>query len=343
MNRQIALLIFVSATLAACAGGPKQLAKPAPVVDLSSGPSGTPQAASAPKAETKTTVPATSSSEPTSGGYLAGDGPGADAPANLNDVPDAIPKAEPFHRYANRPYSALGKTYTPLEATGNYKEMGIASWYGKKFHGQRTSIGEVYNMYGMSAAHPILPIPSYARITNLASKKSVIVRVNDRGPFLHDRIIDLSYTAAYKLGILNNGSAEVLVESIAVDGSEQLTPVVVTSTPITSSPVTVDPAPPVVVVPEVQKPALTSATKGTPPAAGNVYLQLGAFKSSQGAESFLAKMQSTLGDVGKALSLNQKDGLERVHLGPYATADEARAASEKLKVRLGFKPFVSVR
>jgi rare lipoprotein A len=343
MNRQIVLLILVAATLAACAGGPKQLAKPAPVVDLPSGPSNMPQVASESKAETKNSVPASTRPELTSGGYLAGDGPGADAPANLFDVQDAVPKAEPLHRYANRPYSALGKTYTPLEATGNYKEMGIASWYGKKFHGQRTSIGEVYNMYGMSAAHPVLPIPSYARITNLATKKSVLVRVNDRGPFLHDRIIDLSYTAAYKLGIVNNGSAEVLVESIAADGSEQLTPAVVTSTPITSAPVSADPAPPVVVVPEAPKPALTFATKETPPAAGSVYLQLGAFKSSQGAESFLAKMQSTLGDVGKALSLNQKDGLERVHLGPYATADEARAASEKLKVRLGFKPFVSVR
>lgn len=343
MNRQITLLILVTATLAACSGVPVQHAKPAPVVELPAGPSNTLQTLSEPKAETKSTVPATTSPEPTSGGYLAGDGPGAEAPANLNEVPDAIPKAEPLHRYANRQYTALGKTYTPLEAPGNYKEMGIASWYGKKFHGQRTSIGEVYDMYGMTAAHPVLPIPSYARITNLATKKSVIVRVNDRGPFLHDRIIDLSYTAAYKLGIINNGSAEVLVESIAVDDSESLTPAVVTSTPIISATVSADPAPPVVVVPEIQKPALATATKETPPVAGNVYLQLGAFKSSQGAESFLAKMQSTLGDVGKTLSLYQKDGLERVHLGPYATADEARAASEKLKVRLGFKPFVSVR
>ncbi len=342
MNRQFALLILVIATLAACAG-PKQLAKPAPVVDLPAGPGNTPQVATEPKAESKSSIQATTGSEPANGAYLAGDGPGADAPANLDDVPDAVPKAEPLHRYANRPYSALGKTYTPLEAPGNYKEMGVASWYGKKFHGQRTSIGEVYDMYGMSAAHPVLPIPSYARITNLATKKSVIVRVNDRGPFLHDRIIDLSYTAAYKLGIINNGSAEVLVESIAVDGPESLTPAVVTSTPITSAPVAADPTPPVVEVIEVPKPAMVAAAKDTPTAAGNVYLQLGAFKSQQGAESFLAKMQSTLGDTGKTLSLFQKDGFARVHLGPYATADDARVAGDKLKVRLGFKPFVSVR
>jgi rare lipoprotein A len=315
------------------------------VVDLAAGPSNTPEAAVEPKTDTTLVVPAVTNPKPTAGGYLAGDGPGssANAPANLNDVPDAIPKAEPLHRYANRPYTALGKTYTPLEAPGNYKEMGIASWYGKKFHGQRTSIGEVYDMYGMTAAHPVLPIPSYARITNLANKKSVIVRVNDRGPFLHDRIIDLSYTAAFKLGIINNGSAEVLVESISGDGAEALTPAVVTSTPITSAPAAADPSPPVVVVPELPKPELATTTKETPPVAGNIYLQLGAFKSTQGAESFLAKMQSSLGDSGKPLSVYQKDGLARVHLGPYGTADEARAASEKLKARLGFKPFVSVR
>ena len=343
MNRQIVLLTLVTAMLGACAEAPLKHTKPAPVVDLASGPSSnTPQIASAPKAESTTVAPSTTGPE-TSGGYLSGDGPGADAPANLDDTPDAVPKAEPLHRYANRPYNALGKTYTPLEAPGNYKEQGIASWYGKKFHGQRTSIGEVYDMYGMTAAHPILPIPSYARITNVATKKSVIVRVNDRGPFLHDRIIDLSYTAAHKLGIINNGSAEVLVESIAVDGSEPLTVSTVLPTPIKSEPLALEPTPPVVVVPEVPKSASTPVSSTKAPSAGNIYLQLGAFKSPQGAESFLAKMQSKLGDEGKSLTLYQKDGLERIHLGPYATPDEARAAAEKLKTQLGFKPFVSVR
>jgi rare lipoprotein A len=342
MNRQIALLILATVILAACAEAPTKHVKPAPVVDLSTGPSST-QVTSAPKAETSTAAPATVSP---SGGYLVGDGPGVDTPKNLDDTPDAVPKAEPLHRYANRPYTALGKTYTPLEAPGNYKEQGIASWYGKKFHGQRTSIGEVYDMYGMTAAHPTLPIPSYARITNVATKKSVIVRVNDRGPFLHDRIIDLSYTAAHKLGVINNGSAEVLVESIAVDGSEPLTVSTVLPTPIKSEPLTAEPSPPIVVVPDVPKATTVAAnsTKTTSvAAAGNVYLQLGAFKSPQGAESFLAKMQSKLGDEGKALSLYQKDGLERVHLGPYTTPEEARAAAEKLKTQLGFKPFVSTR
>lgn len=334
MNKQIALLAFATVTLAACADSPKRgagkSAAAAPVVDMAPA-----SASQATPPEAKIEAPASSAAEPVqagSGGYLAGDGPGADAPANLDAIPDAVPKAEPLHRYANREYTALGKTYKPLTVTGAYKEIGIASWYGKKFHGQRTSIGETYDMYGMTAAHTTLPIPSYARVTNIATRKSVIVRVNDRGPFLHDRIIDLSYTAAHKLGIIDSGSAEVEVESIAVDGSAP--PVAAES--IKSEPLpAAESAPPVVVVPT---PAIPPA-----PASSKIYLQLGAFKSEQGAESFLAKMRSKLGQVDRPLALFKKDGLERVHLGPYATQEEARAAGEKLRARLGFKPFLSVR
>ncbi len=228
--------------------------------------------------------------------------------------------------YANRPYSALGKTYTPLTATGNYKERGIASWYGKKFHGQRTSIGETYDMYGMTAAHPTLPIPSYARVTNPANGKSVIVRVNDRGPFLHARIMDLSYVAAYKLGYVNKGSAEVEVESIAVDGN---------------APVTGGVEPPAISVePITPAPTLPVERAGTP--TGKVFLQLGAFKSPQGAESFLAKISAELGDNGKRLSLYEKKGLTRVHIGPYKNANEAHSAADRLATKLGFKPFMSL-
>lgn len=336
MSRQIALITFVTVTLAACAGVSQKSVKPAPVVELASGPGSKSSTPVTVKQESNLATPSASNPEPTAGAYLAGDGPGADAPANLDDIPDAIPKAEPLHRYANRPYSALGKTYTPLLAPGNYKETGIASWYGKKFHGQRTSIGEVYDMYGMTAAHPTLPIPSYARVTNLANKKSVVVRINDRGPFLHDRIIDLSYTAAHKLGIINNGSAEVEVVSIAADGTEPVTISTVLPTPVTSAPI--EPSPPVVVGPKVSTPA----TKSSPAVTGNIYLQLGAFKSPEGAKSFLAKMHSKLGDGGKSLSLFNKDGLQRVHLGPYATQAEARVAAEQLKAQLGVKPYISV-
>lgn len=262
---------------------------------------------------------------PGGGGYLAGDGPGADAPANLDGIPDAVPRAEPLHRYANRPYSALGKTYTPLQTVGSYKARGTASWYGRKFHGQRTSIGDTYDMYGMTAAHPTLPVPSYARVTNLANGKSVVVRVNDRGPFLHNRIIDLSYAAAYKLGYVNNGSAEVEVESIAVNGNAPV--VVAVSAPVVKTES---------VVAETVMPVMP------PDVAGKVYLQLGAFKERQGAESFLSRMRAELGDTGKDIILLHRSGLNRIQLGPYADAEEARRAANTLAGRLGFKPFVSM-
>src|SRR3989338_7808887 len=182
MSRQIAVLILATLVLTACSSTPQRKAEYGKV----------------------TTVPG-------EGGYLAGDGPGAETSINLDGIPDAVPRNEPLHRYANRPYVALGKTYTPLTRMGNFKQRGSASWYGKKFHGQRTSSGDVYDMYAMTAAHPTLPIPSYARVTNLANQKSVIVRVNDRGPFLHERAIDVSYTAAHNLGVVGSGWGEVEV------------------------------------------------------------------------------------------------------------------------------------
>lgn len=324
MNHKLICLLGGVALLSACSGAPKKVetrqGAAAPVVDLRNAGS-VPQAA----------APSTSSA--TGGGaYLAGDGPGADVPANLDAIPDAVPKAEPLHKYANRQYSALGNIYVPLQETGKYKERGSASWYGKKFHGQNTSIGEVYDMYAMTAAHPTLPIPSYARVTNVATGKSVVVRVNDRGPFLHGRIIDLSYVAAYKLGYVNKGSAEVEVESIAVDSNA---PVVAAVEP---APVKVEPA---VVAPVVaMTPTIPVATAGE--TIGKVYLQLGAFKAKQGAQSFLAKMSAATADSGKTLALYEKRGLTRVHLGPYANAEEARKAAAQLQSKLGFKPFVSL-
>jgi rare lipoprotein A len=311
------------ALLSACSNVPKNTESrqgvAAPIVDLRNGGS--------PAQANKTTASTTAS-----GAYLAGDGPGVDEPSNLDTIPDAVPKVELLHKYANRPYSALGKTYIPLQVTGNYKERGAASWYGKKFHGQNTSIGEVYDMYAMTAAHPTLPIPSYARVTHVATGKSVVVRVNDRGPFLHDRIIDLSYVAAYKLGYVNNGSAEVVVESIAVDSN---TPVV---TAVEPALVKVEAA--VVEPVATVTPSIPVATTGG--AAGKVYLQLGAFKAKQGAQSFLAKMSSITAESGKRLSLYEKRGLNRVHLGPYRSAEEARNAATQLQTKLGFKPFVSL-
>src|SRR4029453_3653340 len=129
-------------------------------------------------------------------------------------VPDAVPALEPLHRFANRPYNVFGRDYVPATTLKAYRERGVASWYGRKFHGQKTSNGGTYDMYAMAAAPPALPLPSYARVTNVGTGKSVVVRVNDRGPFLHDRVIDLSYAAADRIGIAPRGSGEVDVEAI---------------------------------------------------------------------------------------------------------------------------------
>lgn len=314
MQRNIALLTLTALLLTACGSTPTR--------------------------ESSST--ATSANTSPSGGYLAGDGPDGNVPADIDNTPDAVPKAEPLHRYANRPYKALGKEYTPLTTVGNYKERGTASWYGKKFHGQRTSIGETYDMYAMSAAHPTLPIPSYARVTNLSNHKSVVVRINDRGPFLHDRIIDLSYAAAHKLDMVAAGSAEVEVESLVPD--TVVTPV---------APVAVVDSEPLPVVSTPIEPAATSpasavaAPVATPAPASakseNVYLQLGAFQTETSAKQFLSKMRHKLGSNQKQLVLLHKGGLMRVQIGPYANADEAREAAPALHHKLGIKPFVSLK
>ena len=308
MNKQIDLIAFAALILSACSTAPTHqpaTQQAAPVLESGSG------------------------AATTGGGYLEGDGPGANTPANLDSIPDAVPRAEPLHPYANRPYVALGRTYTPLTKPGNFTERGIASWYGKKFHGQRTSSGEVYDMFGMTAAHPTLPIPSYARVTNLKNGKAVVVRINDRGPFLHDRVIDLSYAAAYKLGLIGDGSGQVQIDSI-VPGED------VPATVAAREPVRTEALPP------AAPPAAAPLATTTVAASGNVYLQLGAFRSQQAAETFLAKMCGELGSMGQQLSLFMKDGLVRVHLGPYASKDAAGGAAAKLQSKLGFKPMVSL-
>ncbi|QSX36334.1 septal ring lytic transglycosylase RlpA family protein [Shewanella sedimentimangrovi] len=140
-----------------------------------------------------------------------------EAPKNAPDVSgieDAHPRYEPYSRQGNKPYTVLGKSYQVLPSGENFRQSGIASWYGQKFHGHLTSNGETYDMYSMSAAHKTLPLPSYVRVTNLDNSKQIIVRVNDRGPFHEGRIIDLSYAAAHKLGVLQTGTARVQIETI---------------------------------------------------------------------------------------------------------------------------------
>ena len=148
------------------------------------------------------------------GGYYQNDGPPDRAPRDLASIPDAVPKIEPLLARVNRPYVGLGRSYTPLTTDVAFRERGVASWYGKQFHGNRTASGEIYDMFAMTAAHPTLPIPSYVRVTGVRTRQSVIVRVNDRGPFKADRIIDLSYAAASRLGFVNAGIGQVEIERI---------------------------------------------------------------------------------------------------------------------------------
>lgn len=256
-----------------------------------------------------------SSSTAKSGGYYLDDGPGDNPPANLDAIADAVPKVEPLHRGANRPYTIFGKTYVPNVANEPFRQQGIASWYGRKYHGQMTSIGEIYDMYGMTAAHPTLPLPSYVRVTNPANMKSVVVRLNDRGPFHADRVIDLSYTAAAKLDIARKGSGMVWVERVFPGDSRTATAAI---------------SPPSVVAPPVPV-ATAIVTSPIVPDSGEVYLQLAAFSSMENAEIFRARMVRELDWNREPIQLIQKDNLFRVRMGPYKSREEAEAIAAQVK------------
>ncbi|KQV88740.1 hypothetical protein ASD15_26055 [Massilia sp. Root351] len=190
--------------LAGCGSAPQQPA-----------PAARPPAAKAPPKPQEAGVPVLPPANSGRGGYYQDDGPGENPPSNLMATPDAEVRNEPPNPRNSKPYVVFGKTYTPItDLNKPFVQRGLGTWYGKKFHGQRTSSGEIYDMYKMSAAHPTLPIPSYAKVTNLDNGNQVVVRVNDRGPFHSTRVIDVSYTAALKLGLLGKGSHQLEVERI---------------------------------------------------------------------------------------------------------------------------------
>ncbi|MBI3714843.1 MAG: septal ring lytic transglycosylase RlpA family protein [Betaproteobacteria bacterium] len=293
----------------------------------------------------KKTAASSSSATPSAGKYYLDDGPGENAPANLDQIPDAVPKEEPLHRGANRPYTVFGKTYVPNVSTQPFRQEGVASWYGRKFHGQKTSNGEIYDMYAMSAAHPTLPLPSYARVTNPANGKTVIVRVNDRGPFHSERIIDLSFAAAQRLDIARKGSGPVLVERVFASDALTAVPAPVQSLPPAAPPVTVAiPAPPAPLpVTTIPAPPPVTATNISPviPEPGAFFLQLGAFSSMENAEIFRARMARELDWNREPIQVIHKDGLFRVRLGPYPTRDEAEAIAAAVKASHDFSPVIT--
>ena len=260
---------------------------------------------------------------PRSGGYYKDDGPGEKPPANLDQIAAAQPKSEPLHRYANRPYQVFGKEYVPLAFVQPYRQRGMASWYGKKFHGQRTASGETYDMYAMSAAHPTLPIPSYARVTRVATGRSVIVRINDRGPFHQGRMIDLSYAAALKLGFAHLGSAEVELESIEPGHAVTPTEQAATTTPPPAAP--------------------TEQALAAPEQAAAVYVQVGAFSSRDNAESLRSRLEDEFGWLKDTVQVLAIGNLWRLHVGPYRTQDDARPVAERIESQLSIKPLLVVR
>jgi len=293
------------------------------------------------------------------GGYYKDDGPGDQPPEGLLDTPDAEPRVEPYSKSALRPYTVFGKTYTPISDNRPFKQRGIGSWYGKKFHGQKTSSGELYDMYKMSAAHPTLPIPSYARVTNLKTGAQVVVRINDRGPFHSTRIIDLSYTAALKLGYLSSGSSELEVERLLPDEIARMAenkrngiPNTTTATPAAApaaEPVSVGSvAPPGQIVPVAMTTAPPPATAdAAAPAgtalAGGFYLQFGAYAQEANAVAARDKLMQSLNGAVEKMETIVVNGLYRLYAGPYATRPAAMDAAQIVRQRSSVTPFVVER
>lgn len=259
------------------------------------------------------------------GGYYKDDGPGLNPPADLASLPDAVPRLEPLHRFANNAYRIRGRDYQPISDNRDYKAQGLASWYGRKFHGKPTSTGEPYDMYAMTAAHPTLPLPSYARVTNVENGRSVVVRLNDRGPFHPGRIVDLSYAAAYKLDILK-GPTPVEVEAV-------LPEIAPTSF---SAQADGEVSLPVPLAAEATAPAAPAAPVAT---VGAVFLQLGAFANPDTAERLMNRIAVKLSRDFPGVMRIETDGLYKVQAGPFANAVDAERAASGLREEFGLVSF----
>lgn len=241
----------------------------------------------------------------------AGGDYGPRQPVDVSHIPDAVPRVEPRTKAGNKnPYTVLGKTYRVLPDSKGFTEEGIASWYGKKFHGRKTSNGEIYNMYGMTAAHKNLPIPSYVRVTNLKNNRSIVVRVNDRGPFHEGRVIDLTYSGAKKLGFIDQGTASVRV--VAVGPGDQMA-AVTPSESVKPEAVFVPSAAAVAGYDADQLPAASQVAGYKLPA--NTYLQTGAFGTQAAAEALKMRIGALTSLPVEVVSQVQDD-LWRVHVGP---------------------------
>ena len=279
------------------------------------------------------------------------DGPEAIIPANLQQVPNALPQIESIRKGGpNKPYEVLGQRFEPITDDKPLIERGLASWYGKKFHGRSTSSGEIYNMYAMTAAHPTMPIPSYARVRNPANGREVLVRVNDRGPFQSKRIIDLSYTAALKLDVLH-GVAPVELERITFEdirsGAWQRgaadAPVFAATQPagapqLDSIALLATSGPPASPVP-VPVPVVTVPRHAAP----GFWVQMGAYAKLDGAEQFRQKLLQELDWMAPLLAVFKDGGLHRLQAGPYSSRADAHMAAERVKLALNMNALVVER
>ena len=238
---------------------------------------------------------------------------GAGKRIDTSAIPNAVPKPEPITRAGNKsPYEVFGKTYWVLPSNKGYKESGVASWYGTKFHGRLTSNGEIYNMYGMTAAHKSLPIPSYAKVTNTENGRSIVVRINDRGPFHDERLIDLSFVGAMKLGYADKGTASVLIEAIDTDPKPKPAP---------------KPAPQQIAKAEITK---------TETAASGQYLQVGAFTDMATAQQLKDKVRSL---TSQPIILRTQDKLHKLWIGPIADNLELLSIKAMLKKTANLSTF----
>ncbi len=252
-------------------------------------------------------------------GGLRRDGPPASGSARIPDLPaDPVPRPEPRSRYGNGPvYEVFGKRYTVMDSGAGYQERGVASWYGRKFHGNLTSSREPYDMYQMTAAHKTLPLPMYVRVRNLVNGKSVIVRVNDRGPFVHNRIIDLSYAAAVKLDMIRDGTSLVEVTAIDFDapaGDRPTRKVVSPEDAAAAQPAVTDGVPAAGASAETAEVAAPSG-----PAGGDIFVQVGAFGERANAERRLAMLSAAgIDDAFIHEDDSSSPPLLRVRIGPVA-------------------------
>jgi rare lipoprotein A len=288
------------------------------------------------------------------------DGPGDNPPPDLAQVPDAQPRLEPVRPGGpNKPYELMGRQYVPLTGDPPFTQKGLASWYGRKFHGRPTASGELYNMYAMTAAHPTLPIPSYVRVRNPANGREVIVRVNDRGPFHSDRIIDLSYTAALKLDLLK-GVRPVEIERITYEDirtgawRRDSGTILASAAParngdgaavgMPAAPAAELPAPaPADAAPVAPPAASTDAPEVATADARGFWIQLGAFRQPAGAVEFQRKVAGELESLAPLLAIFKDQNVHRLQAGPYRTKADAASAAERIRAALQLVPVIVER